>query len=55
MFKRLFFLSFVIAFLLACFAMWFWYLPGQEIDSVPKTETETAVFEADTITDSLPE
>ncbi len=30
MFKRLFFFSGIIAFLLACGVMWFWYLPRQE-------------------------
>jgi hypothetical protein len=30
MFKRLFFFSGIIAFLLACAVMWLWYIPRQE-------------------------
>ncbi len=32
MFKRLFLLSGIIAFVLACATMWFWYLPMKEVE-----------------------
>ena len=46
MFKRLFFLSGIIAFLLTCVVMWFWYLPGQEA-------TGRAELNSDEATDSV--
>lgn len=38
MFKRMFFLSGIIAFILAILTMWFWYLPTQEKKSTIETE-----------------
>ncbi len=44
MFKRLFLLSGIIAFVLACATMWFWYLPMKEVEQeanpVPIEELE---------------
>lgn len=57
MFKRLFILSGIIAFLLACAMMWFWYLPMKdrenqnetiEVSAVPADSSE--VLEPDTLT-----
>ena len=31
MFKRLLFLSFIIALLLTCVVIWFWYVPQEEL------------------------
>ncbi|MGB0368102.1 MAG: hypothetical protein ACPGD8_01780 [Flavobacteriales bacterium] len=49
MFKRLFILSGVIAFLLACAMMWFWYLPNHsDNSSVPaEIETEQGIIASD--------
>ena len=55
MFKRLFFLSFVIAFLLAGLAMWFWYLPMKQAESTRNAEVERVILETDTIPDPAPE
>jgi len=53
MFKRLFFLSGVIAFLLTCFVMWFWYLPKQEAIEVGTASTEMAADTAAIVTDTI--
>ncbi|MDB4655695.1 hypothetical protein OAE48_02500 [Flavobacteriales bacterium] len=54
MFKRLFLLSGILAFFLACAMMWFWYLP-KEVESQSKSQTTenqidtTAVVKTDSI------
>jgi cytochrome c-type biogenesis protein CcmH/NrfG len=40
MFKRLFFLSGIIAFVLACALMYFWYLPYQSTSVPNKADQE---------------
>ncbi|MFT4545422.1 MAG: hypothetical protein ACI9UR_002191 [Bacteroidia bacterium] len=40
MFKRLFFLSGIIAFILACSMMYFWYLPNLSTEDSVATEQE---------------
>ena len=47
MFKRLFILSGLIAFLLAGAMMWFWYLPMKELEK-QQTEMPKADIQADT-------
>lgn len=47
MFKRLFFLSGLIAFLLAALTMWFWYLPNHQVNSdFDKTEMNQPTTES---------
>jgi hypothetical protein len=50
MFKRLFFLSGIIAFVLACVVMWFWYLPNHPAEVVPVNQPAAdSVINSDTI------
>ena len=55
MFKRLFLLSGILAFFLACAMMWFWYLPMKEAQTqseIQSTENQldtTAVVKTDSI------
>lgn len=55
MFKRLFLLSGILAFFLACAMMWFWYLPMKEVESqseIQPTENQidtTAAVKTDSI------
>jgi flagellar basal body-associated protein FliL len=48
MFKRLFILSGIIAFILAALTMWFWYLPKQQQQQVeqeiPADSTQTEML-----------
>jgi len=52
MFKRLFFLSGIIAFLLACALMYFWYLPNHSIENSAPVEAEEV--ESDSLNTVLP-
>lgn len=57
MFKRLFFLSGIIAFLLACGTMYFWYLPSQQPtqSTIVPEEVETELSaQTDSLTTELP-
>jgi len=53
MFKRLFLLSGIIAFLLACALMFFWYLPNHSSESLANPEQEVNVEVVSTESDSL--
>jgi hypothetical protein len=57
MFKRLFIISGIIAFLLAGAMMWFWYLPMKEMEK-QQLEAQQVENQVDTIavakTDSIP-
>ena len=55
MFKRLFFLSGIIAFLLACAMMWFWYLPNQAASTPMETDqTDVIALPSDSSNATLP-
>lgn len=58
MFKKLFFLSGIIAFLLACILMYFWYLPSQSLqnETIIQTDVELeAISTPDTLNLNVPE
>ncbi|MCF8463455.1 MAG: hypothetical protein K9G41_01335 [Flavobacteriales bacterium] len=52
MFKRLFFLSGIIAFLLSCALMYFWYLPNHPTEKSVSTEQEVETIVDSTKLDS---
>ncbi|MCF8460162.1 MAG: hypothetical protein K9G46_05520 [Flavobacteriales bacterium] len=54
MFKRLFFLSGIIAFLLACALMYFWYLPNHQNENATSIETEAVTSEPDSLHATTP-
>jgi hypothetical protein len=56
MFKRLFFLSGIIAFVLACALMYFWYLPNHQT-TVPSTTDieEVTALESDSVDAIMPQ
>lgn len=55
MFKRLFFLSGIIAFLLACAMMWFWYLPNQAASTPMETDqTDVIALPSDSSNATMP-
>jgi hypothetical protein len=53
MFKRLFLLSGLIAFLLACALMYFWYLPNHSSENLASPEQEVSEEVLTTESDSL--
>lgn len=52
MFKRLLFLSFIIALLLTCVVIWFWYVPQEELK---KQRTEQFMNQSNSDTVSIKE
>ena len=52
MFKRLLFLSFIIALLLTCVVIWFWYIPQEELK---KQRTEQLMNQSNSDTVSIKE
>lgn len=52
MFKRLLFLSFIIALLLTCVVIWFWYMPQEELK---KQRTEQLMNQSNSDTVSIKE
>jgi len=52
MFKRIFFLSGIIALFLTCALMWFWYLPQQEQKNAVKPN-DTEVVMVDTVSNAV--
>jgi len=59
MFKRLFFLSGIVAFMLACAMMYFWYLPSlTTTEDVGETEQEKEVgvypIDSDSLNTTMP-
>jgi hypothetical protein len=52
MFKRLLFLSFIIALLLTCVVIWFWYIPQEELK---KQRTEKLMNQSNSDTVSIKE